>query len=161
MSSLTYNGVAARSGVATTTLKRYWTGRVDAVTDAVGELFAQNPVPETGDLHGDLVTYLTTVAEMLSSPRGREVIGALVTEAASNEVLMETFRKRVAGSRRADLVGRLERQPGRIAGDASAAVDQLLGPLYHRSLIAGLPLDEAFIEAVVASVVAAAPAGLD
>ena len=54
MSSLTYNAVAARSGIATATLAQHWTSRVDAVSDAVGEVFAAHPVPDTGDLGADL-----------------------------------------------------------------------------------------------------------
>ncbi len=65
MSSITYNGVAARSGVATTTLARYWTSRVDAVTDALSEVFADHPIPDTGDLHSDLRAYLLDMGEVV------------------------------------------------------------------------------------------------
>lgn len=118
-----------------------WTSRVDAVTDAVGEVFAQYPVPDTGDLRRDLEAYLTKVSDVMSSARGRQVIGALVTEAATNEELMLAFRDRVVAPRRAELVARIEQEPERLAGQAAAAVDQLIGPVYYRSVIAGLPLD--------------------
>ena len=54
MSSLTYNAVASRSGIGTATLEHYWTSRVDAVADAMREVFAEHPVPDTGDLRRDL-----------------------------------------------------------------------------------------------------------
>ncbi|MGH9169437.1 MAG: TetR-like C-terminal domain-containing protein [Acidimicrobiales bacterium] len=118
----------------------------------MAEVFAQHPVPDTGDLRRDLEAYLGQLSTVLSSPRGREVIGALVTEASSNEVLMEAFRKKVAGPRRQELIARLQRAPELLGADPSAAVDQLVGPIYYRSLIAGLPLDKAFVRSVVSIV---------
>jgi len=153
MSSLTYNGVSARSGVATTTLQRYWTSRVDAVTDALQEIFAAHPVPDTGDLRADLEAYLEGLTELLSWPRSRQVIGALVTEAASDPELMHAFRARVTGPRRRELAARLESVPHRVVGPVAAAVDKLVGPLYYRSLIDGLALDRPFIRSVVESVI--------
>ena len=60
MSSLTYNAVAARSGIGTATFERYWTSRVDAVTDAIREVYAERPVPNTGDLAATSTTTCPT-----------------------------------------------------------------------------------------------------
>jgi EmrB/QacA subfamily drug resistance transporter len=54
MSSLTYGAISTRSGISTDTLERYWTSRVDAVTDALAEVYRARPVPQTGDLRRDL-----------------------------------------------------------------------------------------------------------
>lgn len=71
MSSLTYNAVAARSGIGTTTLERLWTSRVDAVSDALAEIFAAHPVPDTGDLRTDLRSYLQDVGDVLGTEGAR------------------------------------------------------------------------------------------
>ncbi|HEY4332223.1 MAG TPA: MFS transporter, partial [Ilumatobacteraceae bacterium] len=49
MSSLTFNGIASKSGISTATMERYWTSRVDAVVDSIRQVFEDHPVPETGD----------------------------------------------------------------------------------------------------------------
>jgi hypothetical protein len=83
MSSLTYNALASRSGISTATLQRYWTSRVHAVTDAMREVFAAHPVPDTGDPRRDLAAYLHDVGDVISTPRARRVLGVLVAEGGS------------------------------------------------------------------------------
>ena len=71
MSSLTYNGIATRSGISTATLERYWGSRVDAVTDAIDEICRAQPIPDTGDLAADLGRICTTSARSSPPPRPR------------------------------------------------------------------------------------------
>ena len=103
MSSLTYNAIAARSGIGTATLERYWGSRVDAVSGALAEVFAAHPVPDTGDIRRDLRAYMLEIGQVLSEPRSRQVIGALVSEAASDESLAAALRERVSEPRRREL----------------------------------------------------------
>ncbi len=149
MSSLTYNAVAARSGIATATLERYGGTRVDAVADALAEVYATHPVPDTGDLRRDLRTYLDDVGSTLSLPRTREVLGALVAEAATDPALATVLRDRVVTPRRRALATRLDADAERLAVPVDAAVDQLVGPLYFRALLIGEPVDEALVAAIV------------
>jgi EmrB/QacA subfamily drug resistance transporter len=153
MSSITYNGVAARSGVATTTLQRYWTSRIDAVTAAIQEVFDAHPIPDTGDLKSDLRAYLSDMGETISTPRGRQVIGALVAEVSRNPELEAAFRERVTGPRRAVLEARLRRESDRLAVPVEYAIDQLLGPVWFHSLMAGLPADRGLVDSVLFSVI--------
>ena len=80
MSSLSFNGIATRSGISTATLERYWTSKVDAVVDSIPLIFEEHPIPDTGDLRTDLSTYLCNEGSMLSDPRVRAVIGTLIQE---------------------------------------------------------------------------------
>ena len=153
MSSLTYSGIAARSGVATATLEHYWGNRVDAVTDALAEVFDAHPVPDTGDLHQDLYNYVREVGGVLSVPRAREILGALISESASDPELGRALRERVGAPRRAEIAKRLAASPDRLKVPIDAAIDQLVGPLYHRALIVEAPIDDALVNAVVDSVV--------
>jgi EmrB/QacA subfamily drug resistance transporter len=153
MSSITYNGVAARSGVATSTLQRYWTSRVDAVTAAMQEVFDAHPIPDTGDLKADLRHYLTDMGESISAPSGRQVIGALVAEVSRNPELEAAFRERVTGPRRAALEARLRRESDRLAVPMEYAIDQLIGPVWFHSLMAGLPADRGLVDSVLSTVI--------
>ncbi len=153
MSSLTYNAIAARSGVGTATLQRYWTSRVDGVTDALSEIFRAHPVPQTGDLRRDLHDYVHELAAVLSDPRARQVLGALVSEAASDPELAAALRDRVVGPRRAEVAARLNRQPGSLKVRPETAIDQLVGPIFHRALIVDIAIDEALLDAIVSGIV--------
>jgi AcrR family transcriptional regulator len=153
MSSLTYNAIAARSGVGTATLQRYWTNRVDGVTDAISEIFRSHPVPNTGDLFRDLRAYVHELAEILSERRARQVLVALVAEGASDPELAKALRERVVGPRRAEVAARLALEPDRLKVVPEAAVDQLVGPIYHRALIVDTPIDEVLLDAIVAGIV--------
>ncbi len=158
MSSLTYNAIAARSGVGTQTLQHYWTNRVDGVTDAMREIFEAHPIPKGGDIFGDLHAYVYDLGEVLSDPRARQVLGALVAAAASDPDLAKALRDRVVGPRRAEMAARLAMDPGRLKVPAEAAIDQLVGPIYHRALIVDTPIDKVLLDAIVTGVVTERPA---
>jgi EmrB/QacA subfamily drug resistance transporter len=153
MSSLSFNALASRSGISTATLERYWTSRVDAVVLAMSEVFAEHPIPDTGDLRADLIAHLTSVSEALTAPSARAVIGALAATAAGDPELESALHDRLVGPRRAELADRIQR--GINAGQASAhlapgvVADVLMGPLYLRALITGEPIGPEFIESLV------------
>jgi AcrR family transcriptional regulator len=152
MSSLTYNAVAAQSGVATATLERYWTSRVDAVSAAVRELVESQPIPNTGDLSVDLRLYVDTLGRRLSNEWTRRVLGALIGEASSDPALATALRERVVAPRRAELVARLSQEPDRLAVPIGDAVDQVVGPLYFRTLIEGSDSDDDFVNSIVTTI---------
>jgi hypothetical protein len=153
LSSLNYGAISTRSGICTTTLERYWTSRVDAVTDAMAEVFRSHPVPHTGDLGRDLHTYLHDLGEALSEPQARQVLAALITEAAKDPDLEASLRARVLEPRRAEIAARISLEPDRIHVPVSAALDQLVGPVYYRALLGEAMIDDALVDAVVSSLV--------
>jgi EmrB/QacA subfamily drug resistance transporter len=153
MSSLTYNAVSARSGIGTATLERFWTSKTEAVADALAEEFHTHPVPHSGNLHDDLLAYVTGVGEALAEPRSREIFGSLISEATSDPELSTALRERVFAPRRAELATRLAEDPSHLAVPVDSVADLLIGPLYHRALIVGEPVDRALCDAVVHSVV--------
>lgn len=153
MSSLSYNAVAARSGIGTATLEHYWGSRVDAVTDALAEEFHAHPVPDSGDLDDDLRAYIRDIGDVLSLPRSRQVLGALVAEASSDPALADALRQRVTEPRRRELAERLNTDADKLEQPVGVAIDLLVGPVYYRTLIAGIPVDDVFVDAVVATVV--------
>jgi AcrR family transcriptional regulator len=154
LSSLAYNGIAARSGISTATLDRYWTVRVEAVTDALREIVETDGVPDTGDLRADLHRYLAQVGATIGHPRARRVLGALIAEAADDPDLATLLRERVLQPRRAEIAARLHRGAEPLGVPADAAVDQLVGPLFYRTVVVGRPPDDEFLDTVIASVIA-------
>jgi EmrB/QacA subfamily drug resistance transporter len=152
MSSLTYNAVASRSGISTVTLEQLWTSRVDAVTDAMREVFAEHPVPDTGDLRHDLVSHLHDVGEVMATPETRRVLGVLLAEAGSDPELGVALRTRVLGPRRDELRARFATDPRHRVGTPDVAIDQLFGPLFYRTIVLAQPADEDYVLHLVDSV---------
>ena len=152
MSSLTYNGIAARSGIGTATLERYWGSRVDAVSGALAEVFAAHPVPDTSDIRLDLRAYMLEIGDLLSEPRSRQVIGALVSEAASDESLAAALRERVSEPRRRELETRLRTNESIANVPIDTAIDQLIGPIYYRTVIIHSAIDERLVDAILDAV---------
>jgi AcrR family transcriptional regulator len=145
MSSLTFNAIATRSGVSTATVRRYWGSRVDAVIDALGSVFADHPIPDTGDARRDLQAYLDDEQRLLGTPRARAVIASLAVAAANDPDLESELDARLVRPLRARFVSRLEaaRAAGQIDDtlDLDVAADLLAGPVYYRALITGEALD--------------------
>ena len=89
---------------------------------------------------------------MLSDPRIRQIIGALVSEAASDESLAAALRERVSEPRRRELETRLQAHEAMITVPISTAIDQLVGPIYYRTVITESTLDEELLNAVLDAV---------
>jgi len=74
--------VAARSGVHPTSIYRRWGSTEALVLDvAVARVEAQSPIPDTGTLRGDLLTYATQAAEDITRPDGLSFLRAVLTAA--------------------------------------------------------------------------------
>ncbi|HEY3725239.1 MAG TPA: DHA2 family efflux MFS transporter permease subunit [Acidimicrobiia bacterium] len=143
-SSLTYNGIAARSGLATATIERNWTSKVDLVVGALEAMLIEQPVPDTGSFARDCDLFLTDLATSLSTPEAGPVIGRLIGEAAEDPDLTSALRERLIGPRREAVRTMVRRAIDRgelpTATRVDLLVDVLIGPLFHRLLITGEPV---------------------
>jgi len=141
MSSLSFAAISARSGVPTATLERHWTSKVDAVEGALVELFGRRPIPDTGDLRGDLDRYLAAQSELLTHPGARAVIGTLIKESAGDPELGVELRSRLVQPRLDRIAARFEaaRAAGDIPSDTNveAAAQLVEGGLFYRALVWG------------------------
>jgi EmrB/QacA subfamily drug resistance transporter len=160
-SSLSFNGIATRSGISTATLDRYWGSRVDAVADAVEELFGTGEVPHTGSLRTDCEQHLAALADSLSSEKAAPVLSTLLSEAASQPELARELRERILAPRRVELVGMvrsgIERGDLPPDSDANTIADLLVAPLFHRALVTGQPITPRFVDQVIETVLASPP----
>lgn len=143
--AVTMESVAARAGVAKTTVYRHWPDKLALIADAF-ETFHEEMVPsiETGP-HRDRVERLVRhVAEVVVDSTFSVCIPALI-EGAERDPRVRQFHHRYAAERRQGLVDAIAE--GIAAGELPAGVDPelaalaLLGPIFYRRLMSSRPFD--------------------
>lgn len=150
---LTMEAVAARAGVAKTTVYRRWPSRADLVVGVAETLTAPVRPPKTGSLETDLVALLGDVIGVLNTRTGRRVIPRALADARERDELADVLRPFWAGRRRLtiDLLrAGVERGELRSDLDLEAAADAFYGPVYYRYLVTGAELNPAVARAIVA-----------
>jgi AcrR family transcriptional regulator len=68
----TVDEVARRSGVAKTTIYRYWPTREALVIDACSRISAEQEVPDTGSVEGDVTAILANIAHLVHGDDRRQ-----------------------------------------------------------------------------------------
>ncbi|MFD7067708.1 TetR/AcrR family transcriptional regulator [Streptomyces sp. NPDC059913] len=152
-SKLTMGDVAARAGVAKTTLYRRWAGKNELVVDAVAVLFDQLELPDLGSLSADVQAVVLQFAALLDRPETRTALMAVVAESTRDEALRHRIRgsiverqKRLVlqGRQRAQRRGELpvEKDAETAAATADLIFDVIAGAVVHRTLVSAEPVDE-------------------
>lgn len=161
--ALTIEGVAARSGVAKTTVYRHWPGgREDLVLDAIARVLTPVEVPAgpSSSLRDRLVAHLERLGRMLDDARVRPVVADLVSAAERHPALAERTQDFVR-ARQAHLRALLAAavDAGELPGglDAERAVPALAGPIFYQRLMARGPVGRRLVEHVVDGFLAAPP----
>ncbi len=157
---LTIEGVAARAGVAKTTIYRRWRSK-DELALAVLIAMVEQIVsfPDVGDTRAELVAFVDGAVKILGSTLMGRVMQGLVSDLAADPELARAFRERVVSVRVAEVERLVER--GIERGDLRPETDHelfhelLFGPVYYRLLLSGAPLDDDLAERVVAAVLPA------
>jgi AcrR family transcriptional regulator len=152
---LTMEAVAARAGVAKTTVYRRFGSQLDLITELANQVVSPVRRPSTGSLRGDLVAVLREIIGVLEQPLVRRALPRLLAEAREQEELAVTLRRFWNRRRRLTLElleqavadGRLS--PGR---DLEVAADALYGPIYYRYLVTGASLGGDLPDKIVAQV---------
>jgi AcrR family transcriptional regulator len=152
---LTVENVAARTGIAKTTIYRRWRSKEElalAVLIAMVEEQAAS-VSDRGDARAELITFVAQAIEILRSTLMGRVMQGLVSELAANPELAQAFRERVVARRVEELTRILERgiERGDIRADADIGManELLFGPVYYRLFLSGKPLDKNLAETLV------------
>ena len=145
--TLTVEAVAARSGVAKTTIYRRWRDKWELALDAVMidmlPRFA-NPV-DVGDTRKELITFVDSVTKLWAAPPYGPAMQGLVSQIATEPELARVYREQVVEPRREQLRPVIER--GIARGDLRPDTDLrlvhelLVGPILYRLLLSGPPLD--------------------
>jgi AcrR family transcriptional regulator len=141
---VTIEGVAARAGVAKTTIYRRWTTKAAMVVEAIQEAGKDCPVEGARSGAETLGGSLERMIQALSDSRAAKIISGLAAEMPHNEELAKAVREGLMKPNRAALTGLLEQGIAsgelRAGMDVEVAADLLVGPLFFRLLFSGAPV---------------------
>src|SRR5206468_12704047 len=141
---LTVEGVAARSGVAKTTIYRRWRGKHElalaVLLDMVAKVVA---VPDLGDTRKELVGFVDGAVKILGTTLMGRVMQGLVSDLATDPALGRSFRERIVAFRVSEVRRVVERavERGEVRPDVDVDLvhELLFGPVYYRLLLSGGP----------------------
>jgi AcrR family transcriptional regulator len=155
---LTLDELAARSGVAKTTILRRWPSKAAVAAAGLERLALQSvDVPDSGSLRGDLHALLHGAVETFVRGRG-QFVPRLLREAGHHpeiaDLLFTVIHTRRQAHRRAlaHAIARGELAP---SVDQELMIDLLIGPIWTRLLITHDPITAAYVDSVVAAALAA------
>lgn len=138
--SLSYSGLATKSGVPAASLRRMWRDKVDLVRDAITLLRTEHPLPETGDIRADCRAYLQQLIEVLEDPVFGPIVIDLLGEATRDPHLAAALQSEVR-ERRTELVRMLDAavRRGDLDADRDTTVlaDVLIGSVYFEHIATG------------------------
>lgn len=162
---LTMGDVAARAGVAKTTLYRRWAGKNELVVDAVAALFDEHlELPDRGSLQADVEGVVLQFASLLERPETKTALMAVVAESTRDEALRDRIRSAIVdrqkslvliGRARAQTRGELPHEPDetQAARNADLIFDVIAGAVVHRTLVSAEPVDAEWARGFAALVV--------
>ncbi|MGH6653581.1 MAG: TetR/AcrR family transcriptional regulator [Actinocrinis sp.] len=146
---MTLGDVAARAGVAKSTLYRRWPGKAELVVDAMAELFdALHPV-DAGSARADAEATIRDLIALLARPETQAAFLALAAHASRDPNLRAAVREKIIDRQRrlvhAGVCRAAERGDGSRLADPDLLFDVIAGTVVHRMLIAGEPVDDAYL----------------
>jgi AcrR family transcriptional regulator len=155
--------VAARAGVAKTTIYRRWGSLDGLLADLMTERAAQEiPVPDEGDLGSDLRVLARHAVASVRDPAVRAALASIVAAAVQSPAAREVLTRFLAG-RTATMTVIVDRavQRGEVAAgtDAAGIIRTVTALIYYRLFIAGEQAGEDLADSAAAIAAAAARAG--
>jgi len=155
--------VAARAGIAKTTIYRRWGGLDGLLADLMADYAAREvPVPDQGDLGSDLRALARAVVASLRDPAigagFASIVGAAVRDPAARDVLAAFIAGRTAAM--GAIVDRASRRGEVPAGTNAAGVIQAVtAQLFYQLFVAGEPPSRDVADRAAAIATAAAHSG--
>ncbi|MFF5497777.1 TetR/AcrR family transcriptional regulator [Streptomyces aquilus] len=147
----TVGDVAARAGVADSSIYRRWGNLEALLADVVlTRLNARSPMPDTGSLAGDLRTYAAQVAREITGPDGLALLRLAVALSGNGEQGVQA-RDDLLAERARQLESMLDRarERGEHAPDALGVLDHVMAPMYIRVLFGLGPLTPDYVDGLV------------
>ncbi len=149
--------VSRRSKVAKTTIYRHWPTRSELLMDACSQLVAQQKLPDTGNVKGDLTALLTEMVTELSTAQWSSVLPSII-DAAERNLELAAIHSQIQREHAAPFLQIIARAVRRsevpATVDSSALVASLLGPLFYRRWFSREPLDDRFVQGLIENVLA-------
>lgn len=147
--------VARRSGVAKTTIYRHWATRDELLFDALATLVHPAHDPDSGTVAEDLRLLLGGLATSLTTTPWGRILPSVLEAAERDDTIAELHRGFVGPRNRILLdvvdrgVARGELPPDTCAEDL---IDLAAGAVFFRRFVTRRPLDEAYLDWVVSTV---------
>ena len=154
---LTVEGVAARSGVAKSTIYRRYRGKDElALVVLIDMVVTVVTVPDLADTRAELIAFVKGAVRVLGKTLMGTVMQGLVSELSTDSELAVAFRTEVVALRVEEVKRLLERgiERGEVRRDADLGLthELLFGPVYYRLFLSGEPLDSKLAERIVDAV---------
>jgi AcrR family transcriptional regulator len=159
----TVERVAARAGIAKTTVYRRWRSLDGLLADLMAERAEQQiPVPDEGDLGSDLRALARAVVASVRQPAIRAAMTSIVAAAVQDPVARDVLSRFLA-TRAATMTAITDRAARRgelpPGTDAAAVIQTVTALIYYRLFIAGEPASDDVADGAAAAAAAAARAG--
>lgn len=158
--NLTIEDVAARSGVAKTTIYRHWPERTALIVDTVNAMFQHLRTPDTGSLRGDLEAFFGAVMKTDLSGHVGNVMPAII-EAADRDPEMAFLLDRIGSERervcRTIIERALERgelRPEIADVGLEALIGVTVGPIVFQKIVRRRKLTPEYVDACLDVVIA-------
>jgi len=149
--NFTVGEVAARAGVADSSIYRRWGSLETLLTDVVlTRLEERSPMPDTGSLAGDLRTYAANVAREITGPDGLAVLRLAVALSSNGQQDLQARDAFLAErARQLQLMLDRARDRGEHPPDVLAVLDHIMAPMYIRVLFGAGPLTPDYVDGLV------------
>jgi AcrR family transcriptional regulator len=153
--AVTIEAVAARAGVAKTTLYRWWPNRAGVALDCVSARMAPiADAPRAASYRKRFQRQLKATIRLLNGKQGQAIL-ALIGAKQTDGVLGKAYSEQIARPRRAQTRRMAQQaiQAGELAPgtDPDLFLDAIYGPLYYRKVVSGEPVTDDFIDRIVAA----------
>ena len=146
---MTLGDVAARAGVAKTTLYRRWPGKAELVVDAMARLFDTLCPVDAGSVRADAEATIRDLVALLARPETQTAFLALAAHASRVPALRTAVREKIVDRQRhlvhAGIARAAARGEAPQISDPELFFDVIAGTMVHRVLIAGEPVDEDYL----------------
>ena len=161
--SATIDAISAKSGVAKTTIYRWWPNRQALLIDVIRCQCMPAATPNTGDLRVDLLAYLSIFADKPIDTPAARLLPDLCAAARRDPTLSE-LRDTIIREKRQPVLTLLELAKARgqisLGADLELIATLILGPIAYQRTLCGevvpMPIVEQIVDAALA--MAAAPA---
>ncbi|WP_405800597.1 TetR/AcrR family transcriptional regulator [Streptomyces sp. NBC_01506] len=147
----TVGDVAARAGVADSSVYRRWGSLENLLSDVtLARLEERSPMPDTGSLAGDLRAFAANVAREITGPDGLAVLRLTVALTGNGEQGLQA-RDNFLAERTRQLRSMLDRaaERGEHPPDVLDVLDHISSPMYIRVLFGAGPLTPEYVDGLV------------
>lgn len=155
LNSMSMDDLAQRAGVSKATIYRRWPSKERLVLEALNQAMRPFDLIDTGSLRNDLDDYLNELARRMVTGKASDVLPDLIAASVRDPNLRASLDEYIRYRRQPlqTILGRgLERGELAIDTDVEVVIDALIGPFVYRRLLSHDPLDAAFVERLLRTV---------